>query len=65
MPEFVITQPEIYEGDSFAEYGPIFLKGWGLLFAVVTVFGFSWKLTGITRVLINLYPRKKVLFSNR
>lgn len=60
MPEFMITQPEIYEGDSFAEYGPTFLKYWGLLFAAAIVFGISGKLAGVTRVLINLYPRKKV-----
>ncbi len=50
MPEFFLTQPEVYEGDTLLEATPMLLKGFGVLFGFATLFGlFSW-LTNPIRV---------------
>jgi|LakMenEpi03Aug12_release.lakeMendotaPanAssembly.Ray.scaffolds.fasta_scaffold217451_1 hypothetical protein len=41
MPEFYLTQPEVYEGDSLLEATPMLLKGVGLILGISTFIGLT------------------------
>lgn len=41
MPEFILTQPEVYEGDTLLEATPSLLKGWAVVFGFAFLFGFA------------------------
>lgn len=55
MPEFYLTEPEIYEGD-LVQALPQFFSVWGFLFGSAIAFSLFYELVNPTRVTI--YPKK-------
>jgi hypothetical protein len=51
MPEFYLTQPEIYEGDTLLEAAPMFFKGLGLILGISAFIGLAAYYTNPLKVL--------------
>lgn len=54
MPEFFLTEPEIYEGDSFREGGLNFLTNWAIYLIAAGIIGGTLYITIPTRVPDNI-----------
>ena len=50
MPEFILTQPEVYEGDTILEAMPTFLHGVAYIFGGAFALGLLMYLVNPTRV---------------
>lgn len=61
MPEFILTQPEIYEGDTLLQALPNFLLGWGTLFLAAGGVALILYLGNPTKVLRGLFRNTEAL----